>query len=222
LIGNTLLFDSKSKGEESVVAFLTVTGPSETIDIVAERLTIVDGQISVEAAEVTTVGDREYSISGKGTYSVSIVGFGPGISRVPRFNVSLEPPKPPVPPKPPEPKPDDPPSPQPVKSFRVIFVKESGSTLTGEQTAITGAKAVREYLTMKTTPEGGLAGWREYDPQQNAANEQSAMKALWSASKSSITNVPCMVVELNGKVSVIAYPKNTADALKVLKEYGGQ
>jgi hypothetical protein len=110
LIGNTLLFDTKSKGEESVVAFITVTGPSETIDIVAERFTVVDGEISTETAEVTQVGDREYSISGKGTYSVSIVGFGPGISRVPRFKVALEPPKPPVPPKPPEPpKPDVPP-----------------------------------------------------------------------------------------------------------------
>lgn len=113
LIGNTLLFDTKSKGEESVVAFITVTGPAEEIDIVAERFTIVDGQVSVETAEVTSAGEREYAISGKGTYSVSIVGFGPGISRVPRFYVALEPPKPPTPPKPPgppvPPKPDVPP-----------------------------------------------------------------------------------------------------------------
>lgn len=216
LVGSTVLFDAKTRGHESIVAFLSVRGPAQTIDIVAEKMSVVDGQIVIDAAKVELVGDREYSISGSGTYTVSIIGFGPGISRHPRFSVTLEPPKPPVPPNPPEP-----PTPEPVKSFRVVFVKESGSTLNAEQTAITGAKAVRDYLRTKTTPQGGFAGWREYDPQQNVVNEQSMMKELWAASKSSITTVPCMIVEVNGKVTIISYPKNVADAINTLKKYGG-
>ena len=88
--------------------------------------------------------------------------------------------------------------------------------------AISGAKTVRDYLTQRTTPEGGWAGWREYDPQQNVANEQATIKDLWAASRSSITKVPSLVVEKNGKVEILEYPKNVADALKILKEYGGQ
>lgn len=220
LVGSTVLFDPKTKGEESVIAFVTVRGPAETLDIVAERLSIVDGQIIVEAADVKLVGDREYSISGSGTYTVSIIGFGPGISRHPRYSVTLEPPKPPIPPKPPEPPTPNPP--EPVKSFRVILVKESGSTLTGEQTSIAGAKLVREYLTNKTTPEGGNAGWREYDPQQNVTNERSKIKEMWLVAKSSITTVPCMIIEVNGKVTILNYPKNVAEAIKTLKTYGGE
>lgn len=123
------------------------------------------------------------------------------------------------PPIPPAPDPDDPPG--PVKSFRVIFVKESGSTLTAEQTAIPGAKAIRDYLTAKTTPEGGLAGWREYDPQQSTANEQLTMKALWAAVLPKLLPAPCMVIEVNGKATVMPFPANVADAVETLKKAGG-
>jgi len=138
------------------------------------------------------------------------------------LTVTGEGPRPPPVPVPPTPEPQPDPAPQPVVSFRVIFVKESGSTLSAEQSAIPGAKSIRDYLTSKTTPEGGLAGWREYDPQQNTTNEQATMKALWAAVKPNITNTPVLVVEVNGKATVREYPKNTADALKILKEYGGQ
>ena len=127
---------------------------------------------------------------------------------------------------PPEPDPDiDPepdPTPQPVVSFRVIFVKESGDTLNSQQTAIPGAKAIREYLTAKTTPEGGLAGWREYDPQQTTDNEQPAIKALWAAVKSQLLPAPCLVVEINGHATVMPFPLDVDDALKILKKYGGE
>ena len=131
--------------------------------------------------------------------------------------------------KPDVPKPVDPvvpvvpvePEPEPVRSFRVIFVKESGSTLTAAQTAIPGAKAIREYLNAKTTVEGNLPGWREYDPQQNTKNEQPTMAAMWAAVHPKIQVIPCLVVEVNGKVTVLNYPANAEAALKTLKQYGG-
>lgn len=132
-------------------------------------------------------------------------------------------------PKPEPPKPVDPvtpvvpvdPQPVPVTSFRVIFVKESGSTLPAEQTAIPGAKAIREYLNAKTTREGNQAGWREYDPQQTTAGEQQTMAEMWSVVKSQINVVPCLVVQVNGKITVLNYPKNADEALKTLQQYGG-
>ena len=132
--------------------------------------------------------------------------------------------------KPEPPKPVDPvvpvvpvdPVPEPVRSFRAIFVKESGSTLPAAQTAIPNAKAIREYLNAKTTKEGSLPGWREYDPQQNTANEQPTMAALWSAVQPKLQVIPCLVIEVNGKATVLNYPADTNAALKLLKEYGGQ
>jgi hypothetical protein len=132
--------------------------------------------------------------------------------------------------KPDVPKPIDPvvpvapvePEPEPVRSFRVIFVKESGSTLTAEQTAIPGAKAIREYLNAKTTREGNQPGWREYDPHQTTAGEQPTIAALWEAVKPKLNAIPCMIVEVNGKATVVSYPANAAEALNTLQRYGGQ
>lgn len=122
------------------------------------------------------------------------------------------------PPKPP--KPDDPVV--PVKSFRVIFVYESGDTYTAAQNGVLYGKAVQDYLTAKTTPEGGLAGWRRYDKDVTTANEQPIMAALWTAVKPKLTVIPCMVVEVNGKAEILALPANSTEALATLKKYGGQ
>lgn len=132
--------------------------------------------------------------------------------------------------KPEPPKPVDPvvpvvpvdPVPEPVRSFRVIFVKESGSTLPAAQTAIPNAKAIRDYLNAKTTKEGNQSGWREYDPQQNTTNEQPVMAALWAAVQPKLQAIPCVVIEVNGKATVLSYPADTDAALNLLKKYGGQ
>lgn len=127
----------------------------------------------------------------------------------------------PTPVTPVEPTPDPPVPPQPVTSFRVIFIKESGTTLDAAQTAIPGAKSVRDYLFAKTTREGGVTGWREYDPDVDASHEQPVMKAMWEAVKPKVTTVPCVAVEVNGKVEILPYPANVADALAMLKKAGG-
>jgi hypothetical protein len=120
-----------------------------------------------------------------------------------------------------KPEPTPAPVPEPVKSFRVIFVKESGQTLTGEQVAIPGAKEIRDYLTAKTTQEGGQVGWREYDPQQQTTNEQPTMKKLWETVKPSLLPAPCLIVEVNGKATVMPFPKTVAEAIETLKKAGG-
>lgn len=110
----------------------------------------------------------------------------------------------------------------PVTSFRVIFVTESATTLTAQQTAVSGAQAVRDYLLAKTTAEGGVAGWRNYDPNTGAVNEFPGLKAMWLAAKPEIKTVPCMVVQLNGKVDILPFPKDSAEALATLQTYGGK
>ena len=121
----------------------------------------------------------------------------------------------------PDNKPTPAPVPDPVKSFRVIFVKESGQTLSGEQVAIPGAKEIRDYLNAKTTQEGGQVGWREYDPQQQTVNEQTTMKSLWEKVKPSLLPAPCLIVEVNGAATVMPFPSTVAEAVATLKKAGG-
>jgi hypothetical protein len=120
------------------------------------------------------------------------------------------------------PGPEPTPVPEPVKSFRVIFVKESGATLSGEQSAIPAAKEIRDYLQAKTTPEANQPGWREYDPEQQTANEQTTMKALWEAVKPKLIPPPCLVVEVNGKATVMPFPATVADCMTTLKKAAGE
>lgn len=121
--------------------------------------------------------------------------------------------------EPDEPEPDEPPA--PVKSFRVIFVKESGQTLPVAQSGIPGAKEIRDYLLAKTTREGGLAGWREFDPDQAAENDEPTMRALWAAVKPKLLPAPCMVIEVNGHATVMPFPADVADCMATLKKFGG-
>ncbi len=123
----------------------------------------------------------------------------------------------------PKPKPVDPVTPVKVETFRVIFVFESTDTLTLEQKAVIYSKPVSDYLTAKTTPEGGFAGWRRYDPQMIVTSEQPAMKALWEKSKELVKSVPCVVIEVNGgKPEVIPPASKPADMIEIFKKYRGE
>lgn len=132
---------------------------------------------------------------------------------------------------PPDPPPDPPPTPVPptpdpaptpaLKTFRVVFVKESGQTLNSAQSAIPAAKSIRDYLAIKTTVENGIVGWREYDPDQIVINETPTMKQLWESIKPKLLPAPCMAVEVDGKVIVMPFPANVNECLDTLKKYGG-
>lgn len=131
-------------------------------------------------------------------------------------------PQPPPGPGPtPEPEPDPVPKPEPVKSFRVIFVVESGDTLPAKQSAIAGAKSILDYLDKKTTKDDGRPGWREFDPDQTTANEPEVFQRLWESIKLKSWDTPCLAIEVNGKVDVLPYPSDTPSALATLKKYGG-
>jgi hypothetical protein len=133
-------------------------------------------------------------------------------------------PKPPTPPepKPPEPKPPEPTPPkppEPVKTFRVVFIYESADTLTLAQKAVLYAKPVSDLLNARCTKEDGHPGWRRFDRDTTGDNEQPNMKALWKAVRPSVTAVPCVAVETNGKVEIIPLPATPAEAIATFKRY---
>lgn len=129
-------------------------------------------------------------------------------------------PRPPPDPKPPDPKPPDP-KPVPVETFRVIFVYESGHTLTAAQNSVMNGAAMREYLGKVTTAESGWSGYRMFDKDATAANETPGIKALWTRAKPKIAAVPAMVVEINGKESIHPFPATVNEGIATLKKLRG-
>ncbi|HVL15935.1 MAG TPA: hypothetical protein VM529_25405 [Gemmata sp.] len=151
-------------------------------------------------------GDVELLLVPAGKVERRVVGDGDG----------------PIPP--PKPKPDDPPAPkppEPATSFRVIFVYESGDTLTAAQHSVIFGKSVSDYLDATATKEAGRPGWRRFDKDAAAEKEQPTMRALWSAVRPQLTATPCLVVEVNGRAEIVPLPATPAEALATLKTYSG-
>lgn len=119
-------------------------------------------------------------------------------------------------------KPDPPKPPDPAKTFRVVFVYESEQTLTAGQKSVVYAKSVSDYLNERATKEGDRPGWRRYDQNTAADNEQPTMKALWAAVKPKVTAVPCVAVEVDGKVDIVPLPATPEDAVALFKKYRGE
>lgn len=133
---------------------------------------------------------------------------------------------PPVPPSPVPPTPVPPapvpPTPVPVTSFRVIYVTESATALTKTQNAVINAQANVAYLNSKVTKTNSWPDWRSYDPQTPAEKDYPGLAAMWAAAKPAVTTVPCVIIQVNDKVTIEPFPATAADALTLLKKYGGQ
>ena len=180
------------------------------------------GQTPDRVQKKTFAAPYVYFVTAVAKGQCELVIFPHGVqneSEIVRQRLNVMGPRPPPDPVDPD-EPEPPPDPV-VKSFRVIFVKESGATLSPEQTAIPAAKVIRDYLVAKTTKDEGISGWREYDPQINVANEQTTMKELWAAVKPKIQDIPCLVIEVNGHATVMPFPETVEEAMETLKKYGG-
>lgn len=122
----------------------------------------------------------------------------------------------------PGPFPPPPPPPPVVSSFRVIYVTESATNLTKTQNAVINSQATVAYLNSKVTKTNNWPDWRSYDPQTGAEKDYPGLSAMWTAAKPAITTVPCVVIQVNGNVTIEPFPASAAEALTLLKKYGGQ
>jgi len=181
--------------------FLDGTGKIETRNYSAKHLAIV------EAAP-----------GGKGR--VELIAVPQGIadeSGAARMLVDVN--QAPQPPPSPDPKPDPTPDPA-VKSFRVIWVYESATT-NPNAANVMNAKAVRDYLNANCTRDDNWPGWREWDKDQKVTTDFPVFKDLWAAVQPKLTDIPCVVIEVNGKVSIEPFPKSVNDALATLRKFNG-
>lgn len=134
-------------------------------------------------------------------------------------------PRPPPEPKPPEPKPptDDPLPGFPVGQLRVLIVEEtaSRSTVPAPQLAILFSAKVRDYLDAKCAvePDGRTRAYRIWDQGVDAKNDL----AVWQGGlKRNRTSLPWLVVSNGTKSFEGPLPATVDDALKVLKQLGGE
>ena len=190
--------------------FVDGTGKTETRTFSSPHLYFINA-VKAGKIELLIVPEGVQSEADVIRQTLTVMGLAP-----------IPPPDPGPGPMPPGPTPQPEPTPGPVTTFRVIFVKESGSTLSAQQSSIPAAAEIRNYLNRKTTSEIAVPGWREYDPQQNVTNEQPNMKALWNAVKPNLQTFPCMVVEVNGRATIMPFPASVADAVQTLKKAGGE
>lgn len=164
-----------------------------------------------------------------GTYKVKVRAFKEEAVLEQRVEVTIgTPPTPPGPvppgpnppgPTPPGPTPPNPPA--PVTSFRVLFVWESGTPLTAAQNSVINGLATAEYLDATTTKTDNTRGWRLYDKDRATDNDTATWNALWAAVKPKVTAVPCVAVEVNGKVDILPLGATPADMLATFKTYAG-
>ncbi len=115
-----------------------------------------------------------------------------------------------------------PPPPPVVNSFRVIYVTESATALTKTQNAVINAAANVAYRNSKVTKTNNWPDWRSYDPQTPPEKDYPGLAAMWAAAKPAITTVPCVIFQVNDKITIESFPATAADDLALSKKYGGQ
>lgn len=200
--------------------FLLFDSPKGLVNIVKEsgpikvRGKFLDGSGKVETRNYTAKNIAIVT-SAEGKGRVELIAVPQGLNdenKAERLIVDVNGAQPP-------PKPDDPVDPVPTKSFRVIFVYESGDTLTTAQHSVIYAKSVSDWLTANTTKDGQYAGWRRYDKDSDASGENESFKGLWAAVKPKVTTVPCVVIERNGKADILPLPATPAEAVALFTKY---
>lgn len=150
------------------------------------------------------------------------------IDQLQRVTLQLGPIPPPVPPIPPGPTPPGPtPPPVPVTEFRVIFIYDMAKSYPAPVMQTMNSKAIRDYLTAKTTKENTTPEWRFWDV--DAEFSSKATKPLVSLyeelkpklSLESARQTPYIMIRKNGKSELIVLPENEEKTLSLLQSYGG-
>jgi len=138
-------------------------------------------------------------------------------------DIGAAPQPPPNPPKPIDPKPIDP---LPVPTgFRVLFIYESMDAVTPAVDTILNSVKIRNYLKAKCTKSAdGVAEYRFWDKDITVSqNESPTIKSLWESVKPTIgSDVPRLVVAVNGDAKVYPLPPTEAATLEFLKSIGGE
>lgn len=129
---------------------------------------------------------------------------------------------PPTPPDPKPPMPPDPKPPGPVTSFRVILVYESGATLTATQTGVLYGLPFENAIKSATTGDATKFGWRRLDKDADPSTLPTGLREVWAAAKPQLTGVPCVVFQVNDKITIESLPATNAAGVELVTKYRGK
>jgi hypothetical protein len=215
---------------QSDAPFLLFASPPDLVTVTKEsgplrvRGKFIDGAGKVETRTLNGkhIAIVEAAVTGKVELIAVPVGADTESGAI-RKTVDVDAGQGPIPP--PKPKPDDPKPPpkppEPVKSFRVIWVHESSATIPQAQIATMDAKAVRDYLTANCTKDGNWPGWRRWDKDTDPKDDFPTLKEIWGIVKPKLADVslPCVVIAVNDRIAIEPFPKSAQDAIALFTKY---
>lgn len=220
LVGDRILVGDDSKPSVSQVAIISVKTPAKFVTLKARKSLF-------ESAQLTKISDTEWILSGEGRWKVEATSFDPdrGIDEA-AVEIVIGPRPGPTPDPEPDPKPD--PTPEPPKDlpiagdgFRVLITYESAdmATYPEAQKQVMYSQEVRSYLSSKCVAVAGTPEWRVLDKDSDMTNTSK----IWQdAMKRPKPSIPWIQIT-NGKEGFEGpLPKSTAEALTLLRKYGGQ
>jgi hypothetical protein len=114
------------------------------------------------------------------------------------------------------------PGPIPPGEFRALFVYESSAPLTKEQLNIWYSTRIAEYLNAKCAKDDGRPGWRKWDKDIDTQHETPTWKAIWAATKPTVTTLPALVIIRGQKGEAVPLPETEEATLTLLKKHGGE
>jgi hypothetical protein len=125
-------------------------------------------------------------------------------------------------PNPPGPTPE--PGPGPVTSFRVFLVFESGAQMTAAQQGVFYGSATEAELNKAVGTANASFGWRRLDRDADPAKLPTGMREAWTAARAEIKpgNPPCVVFQVNEKITIEPLPATDADAAALVTKYRGK
>jgi hypothetical protein len=130
----------------------------------------------------------------------------------------------PIPPPTPKVDPKVDPAPAPATGLRVLFIRETGKALTPAQHDVVFSPKIEEYLDRKCAKDTkGRPEWRRWDPDMAFADSTSpTMKQLFADTKPKLGALPQLLIVNDKAGQLYSLPATEAEALALLKQYGGE
>lgn len=222
-----------------LVGLFILTQPAESVKLEASKLvTVRVGQqcvvtVTTNAKKVTwktPPGIDALPLDGKrlavwaleGTYRLTaMVPSGDDVLSTEIILTVTGPRPPPAPPEPtptPTPPEPQPPQPVPVTSFRVFIVYEAMQTLPASQYGVIyGAETEKALNAACNIPNA--SAWRRTDKDADPATMPAGLKEVWAAAKPKITTTPCVVFQVNEKITIEALQATNAEQVAMIQKY---
>lgn len=216
--------------------FFLIASPNDTVSI-----QIVNGPIAIYGLfadtpnkvtpELRTFTEPNVRIvtpkkTGGQVELIAVIEGIKSIDELQRVTLQLGPIPPPVPPTPPTPPGPTPPT--PVTEFRALFIYDMVKSYPAPIMQAMNSKAIRAYLTAKTTKENGIPEWRFWDIDAEFSSRATVpLVAMFTElrpklSPDAVRQNPFIMIRKNGKSELIPLPDTEEKTLTLLKSYAGE